>query len=255
MTREVSFPATVALEGGVLRGRATLTFLQSSFGYQPYSAPPGRDPEQGRGLAPRRPRGDTLRETAPWTLARKPQIPGAPKSTEQWRHFGDGYLPGLLGLEFGEITRGRVTSRLTVRREHMAPNGYLHAATVIALADTSCGYGTFASLPDGARGFTTIELKANFLNTVRRGGAGLRGYPGPRRPDHPGLGRARHGRVERARVIALFRCTQLLLYPSDRPDRGAPRAGAGLRGRRPRPSPRPARPRARCGAPARHRPA
>jgi polyisoprenoid-binding protein YceI len=38
VTREVSFPATVALEGGVLRGRATLTFLQSSFGYQPYSA-------------------------------------------------------------------------------------------------------------------------------------------------------------------------------------------------------------------------
>ena len=38
VTREVTFPATVALEGGVLRGRATLTFLQSSFGYQPYSA-------------------------------------------------------------------------------------------------------------------------------------------------------------------------------------------------------------------------
>ena len=38
VTREVSFPATVALEGGVLRGRATLSFLQSSFGYQPYSA-------------------------------------------------------------------------------------------------------------------------------------------------------------------------------------------------------------------------
>ncbi len=132
-----------------------------------------------------------------------PQIPSAPKSTEQWRHFGDGYLPGLLGLEFGEITRGRVTSRLTVRREHMAPNGYLHAATVIALADTSCGYGTFASLPDGARGFTTIELKANFLNTVREGALSLRGHTGPRRPDHPGLGRAGHGRIERPRHRAV----------------------------------------------------
>jgi polyisoprenoid-binding protein YceI len=38
VTREVTFPATVSLESGVLRGRATLTFLQSSFGYQPYRA-------------------------------------------------------------------------------------------------------------------------------------------------------------------------------------------------------------------------
>jgi hypothetical protein len=38
VTREVSFPATVALEARVLRARATLRFLQSSFGYRPYSA-------------------------------------------------------------------------------------------------------------------------------------------------------------------------------------------------------------------------
>jgi polyisoprenoid-binding protein YceI len=38
VTRDVTFPATVALESGVLRGRATLTLLQSSFGYRPYSA-------------------------------------------------------------------------------------------------------------------------------------------------------------------------------------------------------------------------
>ena len=143
----------------------------------------------------------------------KPQIPSAPKSTEQWRHFGDGYLPGLLGLEFGEITRGRVTSRLTVRREHMAPNGYLHAATVIALADTACGYGTFASLPDGARGFTTIELKANFLNTVREGTLACEATQ-----IHAGrttqVWDARVMDESSARVIALFRCTQLLLYPS-----------------------------------------
>jgi len=38
VTREVTFPATVALESGGVRSRATLTFLQSSFGYRPYSA-------------------------------------------------------------------------------------------------------------------------------------------------------------------------------------------------------------------------
>ena len=95
----------------------------------------------------------------------------------------------------------------------MAPNGYLHAATVIALADTSCGYGTFASLPDGARGFTTIELKANFLNTVREGALACEATQ-----VHAGrttqVWDARVMDESSARVIALFRCTQLLLYPS-----------------------------------------
>jgi polyisoprenoid-binding protein YceI len=38
VTREITFPATVTRESGALRGRATLTFLQPSFGYRPYSA-------------------------------------------------------------------------------------------------------------------------------------------------------------------------------------------------------------------------
>jgi acyl-coenzyme A thioesterase PaaI-like protein len=29
----------------------------------------------------------------------------------------------------------------------MAPNGYLHAGTVVTLADTSCGYGCVVNLP------------------------------------------------------------------------------------------------------------
>ena len=92
-----------------------------------------------------------------------------PHTKDGWTTFGQGYLPGLLGIEFRDVARGRITSRLTLRTEHMSPNGYLHAATVVALADTSCGYGTVASLPDGARGFTTIEIKTNFLGTVREG--------------------------------------------------------------------------------------
>lgn len=38
VTHEVKFPAEIALDGDLLRGRAKLTFRQSSFGYQPYSA-------------------------------------------------------------------------------------------------------------------------------------------------------------------------------------------------------------------------
>jgi 1,4-dihydroxy-2-naphthoyl-CoA hydrolase len=70
----------------------------------------------------------------------------------------------ILGAE-----EGRIASHLELRGELMALNGYLHTATIVALADTSCGYGTFVSLPEGAEGFTTVELKNKLLGTRRAG--------------------------------------------------------------------------------------
>lgn len=122
-----------------------------------------------------------------------------------------GYLPGLIGIEFLTLEPGRLTSELTIRPELLAPNGYLHAAAVIALADTSCGYGTFTDLPNGAQNFTTIELKSNFLGTAREGVIRCTAT------------RVHGGRTtqvwdaevqdDAGKRIALFRCTQLILYP------------------------------------------
>src|SRR5262245_27501755 len=83
--------------------------------------------------------------------------------------FSNGTLPGLFGITFSQLDGTHLIAQLTIRPEFMAPNGYLHAATVIALADTACGYGTIANLPEGAQGFTTIELKTNFLGTALEG--------------------------------------------------------------------------------------
>ena len=88
---------------------------------------------------------------------------------EQLNARGRETLPGLIGIEFTGYAPGRLTSRLVLRPELLAPNGYLHAATIIALADTTCGYGTINDLPEGAHNFTTIELKSNFLGTARQG--------------------------------------------------------------------------------------
>ena len=136
--------------------------------------------------------------------------PGA--AAAEWNNRSTGYLPGLLGLEILAIERGRVASRLPVRRELLAPNGYLHAATVVALADTSCGYGCIASLPDGATGFTTIELKANFLGTVVEGAIACEAalVHGGRMTQ---VWDARVTDEATRRAIALFRCTQMFLYP------------------------------------------
>ena len=125
---------------------------------------------------------------------------------------GMGTLPGLIGLTILEVEEGKISSRLDLREELMAPNGYLHAATVVALADTSCGYGTFANLPEGAESFTTIELKSNFVGT-KRGGAircEAKLVHGGRTTQ---VWDATVSDEEGGKLIALFRCTQMILYP------------------------------------------
>jgi uncharacterized protein (TIGR00369 family) len=134
---------------------------------------------------------------------------------EQLNARGQGYLPGLIGIDFIRIEPERLTSRLAIRPELLAPNGYLHAATVVALADTTCGYGTISHLPEGGQNFTTIELKSNFLNTAREGTlvcvATL--VHGGRTTQ---VWDAQIKAEATEKTIALFRCTQLILYP--RPD-------------------------------------
>jgi uncharacterized protein (TIGR00369 family) len=123
-----------------------------------------------------------------------------------------GHLPGHLGFEWTHVSHGLVRGRFEVVEHHMAPNGFLHAGSVVTLADTACGFGAIASKPEAAYGFTTIELKTNFLGTAREGAVAVEA-----RMAHGG----RTTQVWDAEVkdegagktIALFRCTQILLYP------------------------------------------
>jgi 1,4-dihydroxy-2-naphthoyl-CoA hydrolase len=128
-----------------------------------------------------------------------------------WMHgLQAGTLPELIGFRATGIEEGRLDAELTVRPQLLAPNGFLHAATVIGLADTACGLACLAHLPADARSFTTIELKSNFLGTATEGT--IRTVA---QAVH--LGRTTqvwdatvHG--PEGRTIALFRCTQMVLY-------------------------------------------
>ena len=125
---------------------------------------------------------------------------------------GEGHLPGLIGFRPTAIAEGRVDAELEIRPELLAPNGYLHAATIVALADTACGYGCLAHLPPGAENFTTIELKVNFLGTAREGKLTC-----VAKPVHLGSTTQIWDAVvtdpAKDRTLALFRCTQLILWP------------------------------------------
>ena len=125
---------------------------------------------------------------------------------------GIGKLPAYMGIVFTQSERSALCAELELKDFHMAPNGFLHAGSVVTLADTTCGYGCFANLPDGATGFTTIELKSNHLGTAREGTIVSRATP-----VHLGKTTQVWDAVvthkETSRTIALFRCTQLVLYP------------------------------------------
>ena len=124
----------------------------------------------------------------------------------------EGSLIEWMGVNFLSVEDGKLTADMIITANHMAPNGFLHAAGIIALADSACGNGTIAHLPDGAESFTTIELKSNHLGTARSGTLFCTATA-----RH--LGRTTHvwdaivTHVDTGKTIALFRCTQMILWP------------------------------------------
>jgi uncharacterized protein (TIGR00369 family) len=130
---------------------------------------------------------------------------------EQLNGIGIGKLPGHLGIVITQAGESEVRGELAINEIHMAPNGFLHAGTVVTLADTCAGYGCIANLPPGATGFTTIELKSNHLGTAKEGT-----ILASAKPVH--LGKTTQvwdtivTRRESGKTIALFRCTQMILY-------------------------------------------
>jgi 1,4-dihydroxy-2-naphthoyl-CoA hydrolase len=123
-----------------------------------------------------------------------------------------GRFPGLLGIQMQTVERGKVSCRVPVRPELMAPNGYLHAGALVGVADSLCGYGTIVNLPEGAVGFTTIELKCNFLGTLTEGA-----FVCEATPLHIGRTTQVWDAVATdeatGRRLAVFRCTELVLRP------------------------------------------
>jgi 1,4-dihydroxy-2-naphthoyl-CoA hydrolase len=135
-----------------------------------------------------------------------------PRTLEDWNAAGAEYLPGHLGITFTKVEPQEVLATLSIRKQLTSWNGYLHAGSVVTLADTCCGYGTVRALPQGAAGFTTMELKSNFFGSTREGVILC-----VARPLHQG----RTTQVWDATVtpqgatkpIAQFRCTQMILWP------------------------------------------
>ena len=136
-------------------------------------------------------------------------------SPEDFQRRAEGFLPGWFGMKVTAITPGRLEMELPIKQEMLAPNGFLHAASIVALADTAAGFATIAHLPEGSESFTTIELKTNFFSTQREGTV---------RCVATAIHAGRNTQVWDAEVfgdgdrrLALFRCTQMVLWPRTQP--------------------------------------
>jgi 1,4-dihydroxy-2-naphthoyl-CoA hydrolase len=143
------------------------------------------------------------------------------RTPQSFNSAGARRLPGHLGIVITEVTQARVSGELPVVESVMAPNGFLHAGTIVTLADTVCGYGCVANLPADASGFTTIELKSNHLGTTLEGTIVAVATP---------LHRGKTTQVwdaivthkESGRTLAVFRCTQMILYAKQKPAAASP---------------------------------
>ena len=135
-----------------------------------------------------------------------------PETLEEWNSRGASYFPGTVGARFAKVEADEVVGGFDVRQDVMSWNGFLHAGAVVTLADTCCGYGALKALPEGANGFTTIDLSSNFVGTALEGGVTC-----VARPLHLGrttqVWEATVAAKETARPMAHFRCTQMILWP------------------------------------------
>ncbi len=132
-------------------------------------------------------------------------------TTDYFNNLSVGHLPAHLGISVTHVGPLEIIAELLVRPELMAPNGFLHAGSIVTLADTCSGYGCISNLPEGASGFTTLELKSNHLGTARDGTIVC-----VAKAAHAGKSTqvwdAVVTHIESRHTLALFRCTQMVLY-------------------------------------------
>lgn len=113
--------------------------------------------------------GRTLVLTKSYLKSSQVNEPTKLKAIEDYRQHSE-CLPELLGIRLLDVGEQTLTASLDVTAHHLNPvHSSCHAATIVAPADTACGWGCLAHLPDSAASFTTVEFSCNLLRSVTIG--------------------------------------------------------------------------------------
>jgi 1,4-dihydroxy-2-naphthoyl-CoA hydrolase len=138
-------------------------------------------------------------------------VTGIHTSVEDLNRANVGKLPEHLGLTVTFVDEGQVVGRFTVRPDLVSHTGYLLAGVGLTLADLLCAYGVSTMWPEGAKSFTTAEVKCNFIGTALDGEVEIVATI-----VHSGrttqLWDAEIRSLDSGRRMALFRATQIILY-------------------------------------------
>lgn len=92
--------------------------------------------------------------------------------------IADGRLPpppiaNLVDFTLTEIGEGRVVLALTPDESHYNPIGSVHGGVIATVLDTVLGCAVHSTLPAG-RGYTTLEIKVNYVRAVVAGAGPVR---------------------------------------------------------------------------------
>lgn len=133
------------------------------------------------------------------------------RDIEYFNNLSKGHFPELLGIEIIHVEEGKMQAEMAVKKEYFAPNGFLHAGSIVTFADTIAGYSSMAHLPENGKSFTTLEFKSNFVRAIREGKLKCECLA-----EHLGrttqVWRVIVSDAKSSKKVALFSCTQLILY-------------------------------------------
>lgn len=133
------------------------------------------------------------------------------KNADFFNQISKEKFPAYLGIEITQVMTDELRAEMMIVPHFFAPNGFVHAGSIVTLADTLAGYATVAHLPEGTKAFTTLELKSNFLGAAREGV-----LEAIASPEHKGrttqVWQVSVFHKEKQKKVAFFTCTQLLIY-------------------------------------------
>jgi len=76
-------------------------------------------------------------------------------------------IASLLGFEIAEVGEGRVVFAVEPQEYHYNPIGMVHGGLAATLLDSAMGCAVHSLLPEG-RGYTTLEIKVNYVRPLKR---------------------------------------------------------------------------------------
>lgn len=132
-------------------------------------------------------------------------------NVEYFNDISKDHFPEMLGIVITHLEERKMNAKMSVRKDFFAPNNFLHAGSIVTFADTVAGYSTIAHLPEKGKSFTTLELKIQLMKAIRKGTLYCECTA-----EHMGkttqIWRVIVSDMESKKKIAVFSCTQLILY-------------------------------------------